>query len=298
MAREERLVLRPTQTAEARPSARPSLALGKLGIYALLTIGAVIVLLPFVWMISTSLKPDSQISGFDINLIPDPITLGNYPRALTAIPFALYTLNTLIITTLSMIGTILSSYLVAYGFARLRFPGRDFWFIVLLGTIMLPNIVLLIPTFILFKNLGWLDTFNPLIVPWWFGGGAFNIFLLRQFMLTIPHELSDAALIDGSGFLGILARIIAPLTKPALAVVAIFSFMTHWNDLMGPLIFLSSPEKYTIAVGISMFRGTWGILRWNDMMAATLVFMLPSLILFFFFQRLFIQGIVLTGLKG
>lgn len=290
------LVVRGRAELEARISVGRGLS--NIITYGILIVGAVIVLMPFVWMLSTSLKPDSQISGFSVELIPKPATLSNYPRAFSSIPFFQYTINTLYITIASMTGTILSSYLVAYGFARLRFPGRNFWFMVLLSTIMLPNIVLLIPTFILFKELGWLDSFKPLIVPWWFGGGAFNVFLLRQFMLTIPHDLSDAALIDGCGLLGILVRIVAPLTKPALAVVAIFSFMGHWNDLMGPLIFLSSPEKYTIAVGLSMFRGTWGILRWNDMMAATLVFMVPSLVLFFLFQRLFIEGIVLTGLKG
>lgn len=272
--------------------------IGRLTLYVVILVGAFVVALPFLWMLSTSLSPNSQIALFHIQWIPHPITWQNYPLALHDIPFILYTENTLTITFFNMLGALLSAYLVAYGFARLRFPGRDFLFMLLLSTMMLPGIITLVPLFIEFQRLGWLNTFKPLIIPAYFGGGAFNIFLLRQFMLTIPQELSDAALIDGAGFMTILWRIIVPLTRPAIFVVAMFHFLANWNDLMGPLIFLNSPSKYTLAVGIAMFRGTWGILSWNHMMAATLMFTIPPLLLFFLFQRTFVQGVVMTGLKG
>lgn len=272
--------------------------LGRGVLYGIIFLGAFIIAVPFLWMLSTSLSPKSQIALFNIQWIPHPITWQNYPLALHDIPVIEYAQNTLVIAFFNLLGTLVSSYLVAYGFARLRFPGRSFFFGLLLSTMMLPGIVILIPQFIEFQKLGWLNTFKPLIIPAYFGGGAFYVFLLRQFMMTIPQELSDAALIDGAGFMMILWRVIVPLTKPALAVVAIFNFMANWNDIMGPLIFLNSPSKYTLAVGIAMFRGTWGILSWNHMMAATVMFAIPPLLLFFCFQRTFVEGVVMTGLKA
>ena len=202
-----------------------------------------------------------------------------------------------IITFATMVGTLLSSSIVAYGFARLRARGRDVLFMILLSTMMIPPQVTMIPVFALFKLLNWTDTFKPLIIPNFFGG-AFFIFLLRQFYMTIPIELDDAAKIDGCSYLGIFSRIILPLTKPALATVAIFSFMWSWNDFMDPLIYLNSRDKLTLTLALNRFTGMYGMTAWNLLMAASLVVALPCFVLFFFAQRYFIQGIVVTGLKG
>jgi len=196
-----------------------------------------------------------------------------------------------------MVGTLLSSSIVAYGFARLRARGRDVLFMILLSTMMIPPQVTMIPVFALFKLLNWTDTFKPLIIPNFFGG-AFFIFLLRQFYMTIPIELDDAAKIDGCSYLSIFSRIILPLTKPALATVAIFSFMWSWNDFMDPLIYLNSRDKLTLTLALNRFTGMYGMTAWNLLMAASLVVALPCFVLFFFAQRYFIQGIVVTGLKG
>jgi ABC-type glycerol-3-phosphate transport system permease component len=196
-----------------------------------------------------------------------------------------------------MTGQIISASLVAFGFARLRFPGRESLFLVLLSTIMIPYQVTLIPTFILFRQLGWLDTYAPLTIPYWLGGGAFYIFLLRQFYLRLPLDLDDAARIDGASTLGIYWHVILPQSKPALGVVAVFSFMSHWNDFFNPLIYLNTTEKYTLALGINLFRG-YQVTQWNLLMAASVMVSLPCIILYAVAQRYFIQGIVFTGLKG
>jgi multiple sugar transport system permease protein len=221
----------------------------------------------------------------------------NYPEALTQLPFARYTFNTLLITALTMAGVLLTSSLAAYGFARLRFPGRDAIFMVLLSTLMLPYAVIMIPQYIMFKYLGWIDTYLPLIVPHWFGGGIFNIFLLRQFFRTIPADLTDAARMDGANELRIYGQVILPLAGPALAVVAIFTFINTWNDFLGPLIILSTQSKYTIALGLSSFKGLYST-QWQYLMAASTVMIVPIIVLFFFTQRYFVQGIVMTGTKG
>jgi len=257
--------------------------------------GAGAMLIPFFWIVSTSLKMPKQVFVQPIKWIPDPVVWSNYAKALTVLPFALYLRNTVIITTLVMVGTILSSAACAYGFARLRAPGRDALFLVLLSTMMLPGIVTMIPTFLLFRWLGWVDTFKPLTVPAFFGS-AFFIFLLRQFFLTIPAELEDAARIDGATSVDIFARIMLPLAKPALATVAIFAFMGAWNDFMGPLIYLNSEEKFTLSLGLASFQGLYGT-DWHYMMAASLVVMSPIIVIFFIGQRYFVKGIVTTGIK-
>jgi ABC-type glycerol-3-phosphate transport system permease component len=206
-------------------------------------------------------------------------------------------MNTMIIVTLNMIAIVGSASLCAYGFARIKFPGRDFWFAIVLATMMVPYFVLMIPQFIIFSRLGWVNTFLPLTVPFFFGGGAFNIFLLRQFFRTRPNELSDAARIDGCSELGIYWRIIMPLAKPALATVAIFTFLFSWNDFIGPLLYLSSPENFTVAIGLATFRSVMRT-RWDLLMAASTAMILPVVLLFFFAQRYFIQGIVMSGIKG
>ncbi|MBX6772236.1 MAG: carbohydrate ABC transporter permease, partial [Chloroflexi bacterium] len=211
-----------------------------------------------------------------------------------------YTRNTLVITIPAMVGQILTSSLAAYGFARLRFPGREAAFTALLATLMLPYAVTLIPVYIMFKAFGWLGTYLPLIVPFWFGGGAFNIFLLRQFFLSIPDELEEAALLDGAGYLTIYRRIILPLSTPALVVVGIFSFLYHWNDFLAPLIYLNDFHTWTLAMGVVLLKGAAIGQRdtTNLLMAMSTMMITPIIVIFFVAQRAFIQGIVLTGLKG
>ncbi|MCZ7543161.1 MAG: carbohydrate ABC transporter permease [Anaerolineae bacterium] len=264
---------------------------------ALLVIIAVIMLLPFTWLVSSSLKLQHQVFQYPPKWIPDPIRFENYVEALTYKPFHIYLKNTMVIIILNEIAVLWSASFCAYGFARMRFPGRDFWFAIVIGTMMMPYVVLVVPTFVIFSRLGWIDTFLPLTVPQFFGGGAFNIFLLRQFFRTIPEELSDAARIDGATEFGIYWRIMLPLAKPALITVAIFTFLNTWNDFFGPLIYLNSPENFTVAVGLASFRGVLNT-RWELQMAASTATILPVVILFFVAQRYFIKGIVMTGLKG
>ncbi|MBP7793043.1 MAG: ABC transporter permease subunit [Candidatus Goldbacteria bacterium] len=211
--------------------------------------------------------------------------------------FNRYLLNTIIITVFGLLGVLLSSTLVAYAFARFRFPGRDVLFMIMISTMMIPVQVTMIPMFILFKYLGWIDTFAPLIVPTFFGGGAFNIFLMRQFFMTIPYELDDAAKIDGCNYFQIFSIILLPLVKPALATVAIFGFVYNWNDFLNPLIYLNSTSNYTLALGLQTFTTMYGT-EYNLMMAASTIVLLPILIVFFFGQRYFIEGVATSGLKG
>ena len=254
-------------------------------------------LIPFFWMLSTSLTEASKVIVRDREWIPHPFMWSNYYKALTVLPFHLFLKNTLIITICCIIGQTLSASLVAFGFSRMRFPGRNVLFIMVLSTMMLPVQVTQIPTFVLFTYLRWIDTLKPLIVPAFFGGGAFFIFLLRQFFMTIPSELEDAAKIDGCSPLGIFWNVALPLSKPALATVAIFSFMGHWNDFMGPLIYIQSMENKTLALGLNSFRSLHGT-EYHLLMAASISVLLPVLIIFFCAQKYFVQGIVLSGIKG
>jgi multiple sugar transport system permease protein len=270
---------------------------GRVLILTVLTLGALIMTTPFFWLVTSSLKEPAKIWLFPPQWIPDPVRWQNYVEALTASPFHIYFWNTFVIVIFSEAGVLLTASMAAYGFARLRFRGRNLMFAILLSTMMLPWAVTMIPRYILFKYLGWLDSFLPLIVPEWFGGGAFNIFLLRQFFRTIPRDFTDAARIDGAGEFGIYWRVVLPLIKPALTAVAIFTFLYNWNDFMGPLIYLTSPEKYTVSLGLAAFKGLYNT-EWHYLMAASTVTILPVLILFFFAQRYFIQGIVLSGIKG
>ncbi|RIK46008.1 MAG: sugar ABC transporter ATP-binding protein [Chloroflexi bacterium] len=264
--------------------------------YILLVAGAVIILIPFFWMVSTALKPNYQVFMFPPQWIPNPIQWDNFRLAVTTLPFHIYFKNTMTIEVGVILGTLISCTVVAYGFARLDAPGKHFWFIVLLSTMMLPGVVTLIPQYILFSKLGWVNTLLPLIVPAWFGS-AFNIFLLRQFFMTIPVDLEEAARIDGAVIWQILFYIMIPLAQPALATITIFTFMGVWNDFLGPLIYLNRPETYTMALGLNFFKGQYTS-DWNLLMAGSLVMMAPLLILFFVAQRAFIEGITLTGMKG
>jgi ABC-type glycerol-3-phosphate transport system permease component len=262
----------------------------------ILLAGLALVMGPYLWMLSTSLKPDRQVFVRPPIWIPNPVQWQNYPEAWAWGNLGPASINTLTIALSVLLGTLLSSSLVAYGFARLRAPGRDLIFTILLATMMLPGVVTMIPVFLIFSKLGWVNTYRPLIVPAYFGS-AFNIFLLRQFFLTIPIELEDAAIIDGAGRLRIWATIFLPLSKPALATIAIFSFMGSWNDFMGPLIYLTDTSKYTIALAMSRFLQQHGA-EWTLLMAASVMTTLPLVIIFFLAQRTFIQGIVTTGLAG
>ena len=265
-------------------------------VYLLLVAIAAIKCLPLFWMISTSLKRPGMEFVFPPEWIPNPANWQNYVDVWTVFPIDVYGRNSFFVTTLATLGTVLSASLVAFGFAWMRFKGRDFWFTVLLSTMMLPTIVTLIPNFILYRTLGWIDTLYPLIVPYWFGG-AFSVFLIRQFFLTLPYELVEAALVDGAGHIRIYWQIMLPLAGPSLAAVSIFSFVSHWNDFMHPLIYTSSPDLRTLALGLRFFLGEYTT-QWSMLMAASVVMLIPVLIIFFSAQRYFIQGIHLSGLTG
>jgi multiple sugar transport system permease protein len=264
---------------------------------ALLFIMGAVMLAPFLWLVSSSLKSQVQIFQYPPDLLPNPVKFENYINALTYKPFGLYLRNTLIIAGLNVIAVVFTSSFVAYGFARMRFWGRDFWFGIVIATLFLPYAIMIVPQFIMFTRLGWVDTFLPLTVPQFFGGGAFNIFLIRQFFRTIPEELADAARIDGCTEFGIYWRIMMPLARPALITVGIFTFLNSWNDLLGPIIYLRSPDNFTVAAGLASFRSVQDV-SWDLQLAASTAMILPVILLFFFAQRYFIQGIVMTGLKG
>lgn len=269
-----------------------------LGLYLILTVIAAIFLTPLAWMLSTSLKQESQVFDVSALSIPRPVEWGNYAKAVSVIPFARYLFNTTMITALTIVGTLLSSSVAAYGFARMRFPGRNLLFMVAISTMMLPGIVLMIPTFAMFKYLGWIDTIKPLVVPFFFGV-PFHIFLFRQFFLTLPRELEDAAKIDGASSFQIYWKIMLPLTKPALATVTIFTFMGTWNDFMGPWVYLKSQAKWTLSLGLASFQGEQAIQTpWHLLMAASLLVLLPALVIFFVAQKYFIRGIATGGIKG
>jgi ABC-type glycerol-3-phosphate transport system permease component len=258
--------------------------------------GSFFFILPFLWLLSTSLKPDHQVFVFPPVWMPNPIKWVNYPKAVNYIPFFVYLRNTFVICVVSSIGAVLSCSLSAYGFSRIRWPGRDVLFTVMLSTMMVPFQVRMIPLFLTFRRLGLVNTYGPLTIPAFFGV-AFFIFLLRQFFMTIPLELSDAAKVDGCSESGIYWRIILPLAKPALAVVALFQFIGSWHDFLGPLIYLNRRSMFTLSLGLRQFQTEHGA-EWTFLMAASTLTILPIIILFFLTQKTFIQGITLTGLKG
>ena len=265
-------------------------------VYALLCLGASVFLLPLFWMLSSSLKPEWQVLANPPVWIPNPPRWENYREALTYLPFGRYAVNTLIISLGAIVGHVLSCTIVAYGFARLRAPGKNFFFLLLLSTLMLPYPVTMVPLFVLFNALGWINTFLPLIIPTFFGN-AFYIFLLRQFFLTLPPDLEDAARIDGANTLQVLRHVILPISMPALATVVIFTFQASWNDFLQPLIYLQDQSHYTLTLGLNFFRGSFQV-KWSYLMAASLVVVLPVVIVFFLAQRVFIRGIAMTGMKG
>lgn len=263
---------------------------------ALLVVFAALFLTPLLWMVSSSLKPNYQILAVPPDLLPNPPRWENYSEALTYVPFGRYTLNTLTIAALTIAGHLLSCSVVAYGFARLRAPGRDLLFVIMLATMMLPYPVTMVPLYMIFSRLGWTNSILPLVVPAFFGS-PFYIFLLRQFFMTIPREMEEAAVLDGAGPYHIIRHIILPLSLPALATVAIFTFQGVWNDFLPPLIYLHDQSLYTVTLGLSFFRSTYSV-NWAYLMAASLVTVLPVILVFLLAQRLFIEGISVTGVKG
>lgn len=265
-------------------------------VYALLVSISLFFFFPLLWMMTTAIKPTSQMFQIPPVWIPKPPQWDVFHTTWNRTNFSVYLGNTVLITVLSMIGRVGSCALVGFSFARLRWPGKNVLFLITLSTMMLPFQVLMIPQFLIFKEIGWINTHYPLWVPS-FGGAAFYIFLMRQYFMTMPRELDDAAKIDGCGWLGIFWRILLPLSHPALATIAIFTFMSQWNSFLEPLIFLNSSKKYTLALGLAMFRDQFDV-DWNAIMAMSFLMVLPCLTIFFLAQKYFIQGISTTGLKG
>ena len=267
------------------------------GRHLLLLPMTVLFLFPWYWMITTSLKTPEQILQFPPQWIPNPIVWDAYAEAFTGANMLLYGRNTLFLCVMNVIGAVLSNSVVAYGFARIRWPGRDFVFMIVVATLMLPYQVSMVPLYIIFANIGWVDTYLPLIVPTYFAS-PFFIFLLRQFFRTIPEEISDAARIDGASELRILWSIFLPLVRPGLTVVALFEFMGNWNSFLGPLIYLNNEKLWTLTLGISNLRMVYGMSNYATIMAAVFLSLAPIALLFFLAQRTFIEGITLTGVKG
>ncbi len=264
--------------------------------YIVCTFLAIIYVFPLYWLVATALKTDSEVFLQPPTLFPTNPQWQNFVTATNYIPFWRYMGNTFVIAFFCIIGTLLSCTLVAYGFSRIRWPGRNIVFLIYLSTIMLPAQVTMIPLYIIYRQLGWIGTFLPLIVPSFFGNALF-VFLLRQFLLSIPQELTDAAKIDGASEFGILRYIMISLMRPALATVSLFTFVNVYRDFLGPLIYLTDQNQWTISLGLKLFQNMYGA-QWQLMMAASTLAMLPIMVLFFFTQKTFVKGIALTGIKG
>ena len=288
----------PPIVAGTQPRTQRRIRLSAVVAHGVLIATALVFAIPFFWLVLTSLKPANQVLSTPLTWWPKPIQWDNYTKALTspAFPFGRLLANTLFYASTATAGTVISSAVVAYAFARMQFRGRNLLFGITLATMMLPTIVTLIPTYILFRTFGLIGSYAPLVVPLWFGS-AFNIFLLRQFMLTIPMDLTDAARVDGANDLIILWRIMVPLIQPALLVVALFQFLAAWNDFLGPLIYVTSADNYPLVIGLYAFTTRMSV-QWHLLMAAAMVITLPMIVLFFLTQRYFIEGVAMTGLKG
>ena len=271
------------------------------GLYLLAFFLSVVFAFPFFYTVSSSLKKGSEMFVYPPLLWPSVPQYGNYARVFEIVPFAMWLMNTVRIVILATVGTVLSSSIVGYSLARFEYRGRDLLFVVTLSTMMLPAQVTLIPQFVLFHRIGWVNTIKPLWVPYWFGGGAFAIFLMRQFMLTLPKELDEAALIDGASRLRIFGQILVPLCKPAIATLAVISFMSNWANFLGPLIYLNSPQKFTLALGMNFLNAvpeTSDDKIFHLLMAACVMNIIPCLAVFFSAQSYFVRGISMTGIKG
>ena len=269
----------------------------RLVLYFIAIAGSIVMLVPLLWMLRSSVMGIDQIFVFPPEWIPNPFKWSNYHGVFTTVPFFQYFRNTLTILVPVVIGTVLSSSLAAFGFARLQWPGRDVVFALLMTTLMLPYAVTLIPTFLVWSHLHAINTYWPLTLPSWFGGGAFYIFLFRQFFRSIPRDLDEAAVLDGANPLRILWDVILPLSRPAIVTVVIFSALGTWNDFLNPLIYLNDSSKFTLALGLSQFKGLYNS-EWDLLMAASVLIVVPVILLFFVAQRYFVQGIAVTGIKG
>lgn len=265
-------------------------------IYLFLILFAMAFLLPFFFLLTGSFKTSSELFSVPFRWLPRHVTLENYRQVFTKIPFFRYLGNTLIIVVLNIAGALISNSLIAYGFARLRWPGRDKLFLIVIATMILPYQVTLIPLYLMYTKFGWIGTFLPLTLPGFFGN-AFFIFLMRQFLVGIPKEITESARIDGAGEFVIFLKLIMPISKPVLATVAIMSFMNSWKDFLGPLVFLGSDKLYTLSLAASMLRSNLNP-NWELLLALGVVMVLPVLILFFVLQKYFIQGITMSGIKG
>jgi multiple sugar transport system permease protein len=270
----------------------------RVAVYAAITALGILYAIPFLWMVSTSLKPPSDLDNIPPNWIPSIVSWENYPNSLLKPTryFPTFFTNTLIYVGLTVVGQLVSCSLVAYGFARIPFKGNRFLFTLVLSTMMLPAQVLLIPQYLLYKELGWLDSLLPLVVPQYFGT-AFYIFLLRQFFMTIPKELDEAALVDGANRLDIFWRVLLPLCRPILITVFALSFVNHWNDFFGPLIYLNTRSKMVVAVALRLFTQPGQQLPIHELMAASVTTLIPVILVFLFCQRAFVRGITMTGMK-
>lgn len=292
-------------TSVARPAARKSFLSGRRGqeltiktiATVLCILGTILIMFPIFWMVSTSLKTQSEVAKFPIVWIPNVFQWQNYPTALTINPFGNYFVNTMYYALGSTLFEMISCAFIAYGFARLRAPGKNFLFLLVLGTMMMPAAVTLIPQYIMFSKIGWVGTYNPLLIPKLFGS-SYLIFMLRQFFRTLPKDYEEAAIIDGANYFGIWWRIMLPLSLPAIGAVAIMSFMFHYQDFFGPLIYINDNLKYPVSLGLQQFTAPFGGTAFHLLMAASVVFLIPPVVLFFLCQRYFIQGIVVSGVKG
>ncbi len=292
----------PTGEMRARPGRGLGRHLRLAPAYILLALGGVFALVPFIWMISTSLKTRGQLFTFPPEFLPDPVAWNNYAEAWTALPFTVMLGNSVFVTALAMFGELTTAALVAYGFARFSFPFRDKIFLVMLATMMLPWVVTLIPSFVIWKQLNLTNSFDPLTIGALFAWGPFYIFLLRQFFLTVSREIEEAAIVDGANPMQVFFHVMLPLVKPVLLAVGVLSFQGNWNNFRSALIYLNSPvERFTLPLGLQFFQAglTGGEApRWHYMMAMSMIMALPVLILFFLAQRQFIEGIQLGGVKG
>lgn len=264
--------------------------------YTFLVLLGVLFLTPFYWMLATALKTEAQLFELPPVWVPNPLAFENFSQVFKEVPFGNFIINSFTLVAWNVVGQVISTILVAYGFSRFRFPGRNFLFMVLLATLMIPKQVTLVPQFILFAKLGWVNTYLPLILPA-FGGSPYLIFLVRQYLLSIPFDLDEAATIDGASRWQILWRVIFPLAMPALILVMVFTFVDVWNDFMGPLIYLNDPKKFTVTLGLSFFRGAKDT-SWQLLMAGSLMAMIPPVVLFLIAQRRLLGGISATGIKG